>query len=53
MTKKPRIHQEWDDTADKELKVITVDGVQKLIYPDGTEEILDKDHPRYNHWAGK
>ena len=50
---KPRIHREWDDTADDPIKMIKADGTQVIIHPDGTEEILDEDHPHYNHWHGR
>jgi len=50
---KPRIHQEWDDTANESIKIIKADGSQWLYHPNGTKEQLDEDHPRFNHWAGK
>jgi hypothetical protein len=51
--KKLTLHEKWDSEKDEEIKVIKRDGRQLLIYPDGREEALTPDHPRWDHWAGK
>lgn len=41
---------QWNDTEFEPLFVTKKDGTQMVIHPDGTEEVITEDDPRYNHW---
>jgi hypothetical protein len=47
------LHEKWLSEKDDPLHFIRKDGTQIIHYPDGTEENLSEDDPRYDHWHNK
>lgn len=48
--KTTNLYSKWETESNEEIVVHNPDGTQFLLYTDGTKEMIDKDHLRYNHW---
>ena len=44
------ILEQWEDTANEPVRMTKADGTQMIFHPDGTEEVITEDDPRYDHW---